>query len=205
MSSHEIVGIFPTPILIKEFSRNFTQKELAFLKKYSSDTIDNVGNTRTRQSYILEEDVLSDIKKECLNTLDLYIKNIYNPENELTPYITQSWLNYTKEKQYHHLHTHQNSFISGILYIDADPANDSVSFYRNNLNNFIRIYPKEFNHFNNESMRFSVKSGLIIIFPSNLTHSVEEKNGNNTRISLAFNSMFKGKIGLEYATNELIL
>ena len=43
------------------------------------------------------------------------------------------------------------------------------------------------------------------MFPSSLTHMVETKEGNNTRISLAFNVFIKGKIGNNKQLTELIL
>ena len=45
------------------------------------------------------------------------------------PYITQSWLNYTRANQFHHRHEHPNSFVSGVLYINADKATDRINFY----------------------------------------------------------------------------
>ncbi len=45
----------------------------------------------------------------------------------------------------------------------------------------------------------------LILFPSSLTHMVETKEGNNTRISLAFNVFIKGIIGDNKNLTELIL
>jgi hypothetical protein len=43
------------------------------------------------------------------------------------------------------------------------------------------------------------------MFPSSTTHQVETKKGNNTRISLAFNTFYKGTIGSNKDLTELIL
>ena len=43
------------------------------------------------------------------------------------------------------------------------------------------------------------------MFPSSTTHQVETKQGNNTRISLAFNTFYKGTIGSNFELTELIL
>lgn len=40
-----------------------------------------------------------------------------------------------------------------------------------------------------------VKEGMIIIFPSNLKHSVDKVKEDKTRISLSFNSFVKGSLG----------
>jgi hypothetical protein len=46
---------------------------------------------------------------------------------------------------------------------------------------------------------------MIILFPSSTTHLVENKGGDNTRISLAFNTFFKGTMGENSQLTELIL
>ena len=43
------------------------------------------------------------------------------------------------------------------------------------------------------------------MFPSSTIHQVETKQGKNTRISLAFNTFYKGTIGSNAALTELIL
>jgi hypothetical protein len=43
------------------------------------------------------------------------------------------------------------------------------------------------------------------MFPSSTTHQVETKKGTNTRISLAFNTFYKGTIGSNKDLTELIL
>ena len=49
-------------------------------------------------------------------------------EENIKIYITQSWLNYTNFKQYHHAHSHNNSFVSGVFYLKADKNFDFISF-----------------------------------------------------------------------------
>jgi hypothetical protein len=64
---------------------------------------------------------------------------------------------------------------------------------------------KDWNVWNSETWWFPVKTGDIIMFPSSLTHMVENKEGTNTRISLAFNVFIKGTIGNNKQLTELIL
>jgi hypothetical protein len=45
---------------------------------------------------------------------------------------------------------------------------------------------KDWNLYNSETWWFTVKTGDIIMFPSSLTHMVENKEGTNTRVSLSF-------------------
>mgnify|MGYP003144336835 FL=1 len=67
------------------------------------------------------------------------------------------------------------------------------------------INEKKYNPYNSGSWFFSVETGKIVIFPSSTTHQVDNKKGSNTRISLAFNTFLKGKIGPNEELAELIL
>jgi hypothetical protein len=58
---------------------------------------------------------------------------------------------------------------------------------------------------NSETWWFPVERGKLIMFPSSTTHEVKVKKGSNTRVSLAFNTFYKGKIGADKDLTELFL
>ena len=64
---------------------------------------------------------------------------------------------------------------------------------------------KSYNIFNSLTWSFVVKTGDILLFPSNLGHSVQTKKGKNLRISLSFNVFVKGQLGVTKNLDELIL
>jgi len=144
------------------------------------------------------------LRKELNEIVKDYFNKIICPSNNIKPYITQSWLNYTETNQYHHIHNHYNSLVSGILYIKADKDNDRVQFHSNKYN-MIEIGVEKLNEFNSGSWSIPVESRQVFLFPSSLDHSVEIKQGKNTRISLAFNVFIKGIIGSKNTLSELIL
>jgi len=199
-----INGIFPTPIYISKLDRELTSKELSFINKNKLDSHKNEGNTTSNDNYILNDKAFKDLKKY----LDLIVKDYFDkiicPANNIKPYITQSWLNYTETNQYHHKHEHPNSLISGVFYINCHEEHDKIKFF-NNTYKTIRPEVKDWNIWNSESWWFSVKTGDIILFPSSLTHMVETKEGDNTRISLAFNVFIKGTVGNNKKLTELII
>ena len=199
-----INGIFPTPIYISKLDRKLTPLELKFVDKHKKDFYKNDGNITSKNNYILNEKPFASIKKE----LDLKVKDYFNkimsPANKITPYITQSWLNYTETNQYHHKHAHPNSLVSGVFYINCNEEHDKIKFFRDNYKT-IKLEIKEYNMWNSESWWFPVKTGDVILFPSSLTHMVETKEGDNTRISLAFNVFIKGTVGDNKQLTELIL
>jgi uncharacterized protein (TIGR02466 family) len=199
-----INSIFPTPIYISKLNRDFTPLEIKFLNKKEKDTYNNEGNITSNDNYVLNEKPFLNLKNELDLKVKEYFDNIICPSNKVKPYITQSWLNYTKRNQYHHKHQHPNSLVSGVFYINADEKLDKIKFFKEDYQP-IKLEIKEYNLFNSQSWWFTVKTGDIVLFPSSLTHMVETKEGDNTRVSLAFNVFVEGKIGDNKGLTELIL
>jgi uncharacterized protein (TIGR02466 family) len=199
-----INGIFPTPIYISKLDRELTSLELKFINKNKSDCNKNEGNITSNNNYILNEKPFANIKKELDLKVQDYFDKVISPANNITPYITQSWLNYTETNQYHHKHEHPNSLVSGVFYINCHEEHDKIKFFNDNYKT-IKPEVKDWNMWNSESWWFPVKTGDVILFPSSLTHMVETKQGDNTRISLAFNVFIKGTIGNNKNLTELIL
>ena len=133
-----------------------------------------------------------------------YFREIISTSDAIKPYITQSWLNFTTEDQFHHHHSHTNSILSGVLYISADKKHDAITFYKSHKDQ-IELRPRNFNLYNSGSWKFTVETGDLFLFPSTLGHSVKKKKGNNLRISIAFNVFVKGSLGRARDLNELFL
>jgi uncharacterized protein (TIGR02466 family) len=204
MIKSNINGIFPTPIYISKVERKLTPLELKFVDKSKKDSHKNDGNITSNNNYILNEKPFANIKKELDLKVRDYFDKVISPANSITPYITQSWLNYTETNQYHHKHEHPNSLVSGVFYINCHKEHDKIKFFNDNYKT-IKLEVKDWNMWNSESWWFPVKTGDVILFPSSLTHMVETKQGNNTRISLAFNVFIKGTVGNNKNLTELII
>ena len=204
MIESNINGIFPTPIYISKLDRELTPLELKFVDKNKKDFYKNDGNITSNNNYILNEKPFANIKKELDLRVQDYFDKVISPANKITPYITQSWLNYTETNQYHHKHAHPNSSVSGVFYINCHEEHDKIKFFNDNYKT-IKLEVKDWNIWNSQSWWFPVKTGDVILFPSSLTHMVETKQGDNTRISLAFNVFIKGTVGNNKNLTELIL
>jgi uncharacterized protein (TIGR02466 family) len=200
----KINGIFPTPIYISKLDRNITSKELSFINKTKLDIHNNEGNKTSNDNYILNNKSFKNLKEELDLIVQDYFNKVISPANNITPYITQSWLNYTETNQYHHKHAHPNSLVSGVFYINCHEEHDKIKFF-NDKYSTIKPEVKDYNIWNSETWWFSVKTGDVILFPSSLTHMVETKQGDNTRVSLAFNIFIKGTVGSNKNLTELHL
>ena len=201
----EIYNIFPTPIYTTKMDRGFTKQELQFVNEQKKHCDNNIGNIHTKDNYILNRKEFKNIKKFLDKNCKEYLETVICPKNNIELYITQSWLNYTETNQYHHKHQHPNSVISGVLYFNSDIKNDKIIFSHPTVYQQIKPNIDKFNIWNSDTWFFPVKTGNLFMFPSSTTHQVETKQGNNTRISLAFNVFIKGSIGSNKDLTELIL
>jgi uncharacterized protein (TIGR02466 family) len=207
MTKPIINNIFPTPIYTIKMDRGFTKQELNFVKEQKNHCTNNQGNINTKDNYILNRKEFKNIKKFLDKHCKNYLDTVICPKDNIEIYITQSWLNYTESNQYHHKHEHPNSVVSGVLYFDSDIKNDKILFSHSRGYQQIRptIDKTKFNIWNSETWFFPVETGNLFMFPSSTTHQVETKKGINTRISLAFNTFYKGSIGSDTELTELIL
>jgi len=207
MKEPTIQNLFPTPIYMTNMDRPFTKQELKFVEEQKKHCHNNEGNITTNDNYILNRKEFKNIKKFLDAACKDYLERIICPKNNIEFYITQSWLNYTNENQYHHRHEHPNSVVSGVLYFDSDKDKDMIKFFSHVKYRQIKpeIEDDKYNIWNSDSWWFAVETGQLVMFPSSTTHQVDTKKGNNTRVSLAFNTFYKGAVGSNSSLTELIL
>lgn len=199
-----IESIFPTPTVHSNLGREFTDEEFKFFNEMGKKTIKNEGNSTSYNNYVLNEPELINLKNDLMEVINYWFANVVKNKNA-QPYITQSWLNWTTKDQFHHKHTHSNSYISGVLYIHGE--NDKICFEKI-LYEQIKIQPdnpEDINTFNAEMSWFKVYPGKIILFPSGVMHSVDKKQTDDYRVSLAFNVFVHGVIGKSSSLTELTL
>ena len=196
--------IFPVPVYISKLERVLTKEELNMVHEYRKKTKKNEGNSRTTDSYVLEHKTLKNLKEALTKMVVDYFDKVVGTDNSIVPYITQSWINYTKTNEYHPIHYHLNSYVSGIFYIDAKKKVDLIVFNKVDHRELAPTITRP-NIFDARFWGFFIKTGDVVLFPSTLRHQVPSKKGTNLRISLSFNVFFKGKIGNNKNLTELVL
>lgn len=202
MASFE--NIFPSTVMLDSLERQFTEKEQAFFDECLKKLVNNAGNKTSENNYVLNSEPLNDLKTALTLKVNQYFQIIVNPKSECELYITQSWINYTNAGGYHHKHYHPNSYLSGIIYLDADKLQDKV-YFKKPLQDFFSLEPKNYNLSNSDTWFFTTGTQDIVIFPSSLEHYVETVSSDRARISLSFNTFLKGNIGVNNQLTELIL
>ena len=190
--------LFSTPLYTNLLNRSFHEHEHQCFGDVLQRMRHNTGNLASMDCYVLNDERLSDLKTWLQSCVDDYFNIVFCPSKNIEPYITISWINCTENGRYHHKHNHPNSIISGVFYIDVDESSDSIVFHKDEYGH-IRFYPHQdnYNLYNAESWTLSTQTGVLMLFPSSLTHSVSSTKSISMRISLSFNVFVKGILGDE--------
>lgn len=111
-------------------------------------------------------------------------------------YISGMWHNVSREPYQHQQHTHPNSFLSGIIYVNC-PGGCGNTVFTDPVSERKVFLPDLFDMNQENARTFSIKpeKGLVTIFPSWLNHQVNNGTMKSTdlRISTAFNYNLHGK------------
>lgn len=198
----QIVDLFPTPIYLQKLNRELTGEEKNFFENSLSNVQFSTGNNSTVDKNILDNKTCSDLKSWATFHVNDYVQKVFRPTEKIEIYITISWLNITKTGEFHHLHTHSNSFVSGVFFIDTTDE-DKIYFHKNTYEP-ITFTPKEYNMYNSYSWWISAEKNTLCLFPSSLWHSVPPIQSKK-RISLSFNTFIRGQIGDDANATKLIL
>ena len=206
-NDYRIEGIFPIPVYLTQRDSNLDLTE----EKEIEDVIEegmrkNKFNSISKNSYIFDTKLFH-LKEFIEKHIKTFVKQIMNPKREVDFYITQSWLTITKPGEYHHIHSHPNSIISGAFYVST-VENDAVQFHDGyvDIKERIKIEPLEYNSWNSNFTAFHVANNVLILFPSWMQHgSYPNKNATTERICLSFNVFAKGNLGKIEHMHELIL
>jgi uncharacterized protein (TIGR02466 family) len=191
-----IQPLFPSALYISNLERNLTQEEKEFISSNKNKVYKNQGGNSTSQdTYILKNEKMKNLKKNLEDRVNDYFEKIICTTDAVKPYITQSWLNFNNINEYHHQHYHENSLISGVFYVQCLENEDSIKFLKNKPNIIEFTNFKNYNLYNSSQWEISIRPGLIVLFPSSITHKVDLNKNNHTRISLAFNVFVTGTLG----------
>ena len=196
----ELLQLFPIPILICPYPIDYS-KELEWIKNKEcrkENTGADAGNGKVhynRQSeytFVLDRPELANIRAFIEAKLHEYATKIMASDDKLV--ITQSWLNKNKKGESHHEHVHPNSMISGVWYPQIHEQMPPIQF-RSRQQRDIQLSTERYNTFNSATFMLPMKKGELILFPSNLSHSVPANQSDEERISLSFNTWAKGNMG----------
>ena len=195
----ELMQLFPVPLLICPYPIDYS-KELEWIKNQECRK-ENKGsdggqgihyNRQSEDTFVLDRPELSNVKAFIEAKLHEYVTKIMASTDKII--ITQSWLNKSGKGESHHEHVHPNSMISGVWYPQIHEQLPPIQF-RSRGQRDVSLQTEKYNTFNSATFMLPMKKGELILFPSNLSHSVPANQSEEERISLSFNTWPKGNMG----------
>ena len=109
-----------------------------------------------------------------------------DPINKIN--ITSAWSIINKKNASNARHIHSNSYISAVYYVSAPTNCGDILFHDPREARIIRKPNKiKPNKLNAEVVNITPQSGLLVLFPSYLHHSVDINTSNEERIVISFN------------------
>lgn len=194
----EVLDIFPARLGIAHLGRPITSGELAATRLQKSN-----DPKLSDERYVLNMPELGDIRKFISDACRDYIDVAYAPSTELDFFITQSWFTYLQSDEDIHQHRHSNCLFTGTFYFDCEPG-DAISFHADRFHQ-ISIDSNEPRVRELYHKDIGIVPGLLIFFPSYLTHSVPAVKRTRERICMAFNVFAKGHYGNESTYSALYI
>ena len=187
----ELLQIFPTPVFITKYEGDLS-KELKYVDYLPYKEQKGNASFKSKDSYLMEIEELKSIKDFFYESLNKYTKNISQSDQRLV--ITQCWANKNPPGSKHHEHVHPNSILSGVFYLKQDKTLPPISFSKS-IQHAMKLDPKKYNNLNSETFLLPCVDGELLLFPSNLKHSVPTNLGKEARISLSFNTFSVDTLG----------
>lgn len=200
MSSNDFHSLWPTLLLKRvlpsaEHANTALNNYILQLEKSHSDLTTNYQDQNLFES---DHPALSWLQQSAAVTIKDYLAQA--GVNYTVDWSLQGWANINRRGDYHNLHNHPHSYLSGTYYI-AMPEQHVSSDQRNDLNpGAISFFdPRAQANMNaiasdgqvDPEFRVQPEPGLMLLWPSFLHHFVHPNLSNEPRISVSFNVILK--------------
>lgn len=200
----ELHPLFPVPIARQQIPK-IDPVVKDFLMNYKEVVLRPESQRAGHILKVLDEPICKDLKQDITNRIHDYVYNCLGVSKSVEFRMTNSWVSKQDPGQPVWMHSHATSILSGVLYLQADDNAGRIIFHRrkhfDNLFSETIHIPVDFpNLVTSSGIPFEVKENDLLLFPSNLEHSVEENQSSRSRYSLAFNFFVYGSFGYDNVT-----
>ena len=198
---HRIHGLFPTALGHYKLGRTLHSHELQFILQQPQHK--NVGNRISVNDQICNAHALTELREFFSESLSHYVACVHAPSSDAHISISSSWINWSQAGEHHHKHTHANSFISGVFYVQTN--SDDKIWFHDDRHKWIQFKNTARTLWNRRSCDHMSLPGYLYLFPSDLSHSVNIVTGNVERVSISFNTWPRGELGNTKNKTRLVL
>ena len=195
----ELLQIFPTPVLITKYEGNISEETKYVENLEYLDQKDN-KNFKSKDSYLMKHEIFKNIKNFFGESITKYTEKVLNSKQRLV--ITQCWTNKNPPGAKHHEHVHPNSILSGVFFFKIGGKLPPIQFAKTNQV-AMKLDPVKYNNITAETFMLPCVPGELLLFPSNLKHSVPMNLSEETRYSMSFNTFCIDILGSENSLTHL--
>lgn len=185
---------FPTPVWWEQTDIDVTNMlELCYLLQKQDPQgrkLSNQGGWQSNDFRPRTHDALKVLEDKIIEQAEQCVRDFGYREDLCFVDIENLWFNINHKNHTNAVHTHDNSFISGVFYLKAKPGQGNINFYKSYSQDFITASQAPIGKFTSLSasaMSFVPQTQKLILFPGWLPHGVERNELDEDRISISFN------------------
>ena len=190
----KVIGLFPTPFMMSEGLLDAATVDGLRRRALSRHQEDNAGTNLLSHTEMVDpgdEALFADVVQRVAPEIDKYGELLFGDRLDWT--VKEMWMNVLEPGGSQFMHSHANSFVSGIVYLsDPHPSTRTVFMRNAGGNDFVFKHDaadEAVNPFKADRWIVPpVKPGDLVLYPSYLLHGVPPNQGER-RFSLALNAI----------------
>ena len=191
--NYKVTPIFPTCIHSLEIDNFDTYRDQLIKESYQGRDEDPIGRKLSNRGGWQSDQInILQCKSETLKKIIIDSLSGFLPMSKNVSMAIEGWTNINGPSDSNIKHVHPRADLSGVLWIKTPKNCGNIIFETPNFfekYQELESYTDEFVQKTNSyiSYFFNTKEGRMIIFPSSLSHEVEENKSDEDRISYSFN------------------
>lgn len=199
MNKPMVYPLFSAPVYVNDVGQ-FEKPDLNSLQFSSGIAGTSYNFLSSVDKNVLDRPDFKHVHDIVMREVNRYARELLAVNDRIEFYVTNSWVNIHKRGHSAGPHVHNNSLISGVLYLKVPENSGDIVFHRNALS--LLPFPPAldldvdgFNIYNCKSWGHRPKTNEICLFPSVVMHSVDPNQSDEERCCLAFNVFVRGSFG----------
>jgi uncharacterized protein (TIGR02466 family) len=212
MLSFRVVPLFETPVysmLVPDHAAlNTALSDVILARRSSAQSmlVSNVGGWQSKQDLVQwGGSAASTLAAHVTGLCNSVVSRMHAPGDPQVQWACEMWANVNENGNSNQSHWHPGAFLSAVYYVDSgyggssDPALGGELVFIDPRMPYLRMRTPDLRHSgpdgsaDEQETWMRPRPGLLVAFPSFLSHSVRPYHGYGTRISIAINMIAQDK------------